>query len=105
MKCDACGKECETFVAASAYGATSFAYCAECLANGREPYDAIVGYIACAGHFPDDINEVYRTDVYKQLKLHGVSEEQFIRDVDISIEEEKKYWQELMKESYNEAEI
>lgn len=102
MKCDVCGKEGEVFVASSMYGPISFAYCVECVANEREPYDAIVGYIACAGHFPNDINEVYREDVYRQLKLHGVSEEQFIRDVDMSIEEEEKYWQEFMKENNNE---
>ncbi len=89
MKCDVCGKDGEVFVASSMYGPISFAYCKECLANEREPYDAIVGYIACAGHFPDDINEVYREDVYRQLKLHGVSEVQFIKDVNDCIEE---YW-------------
>ena len=87
MKCDVCGKERETFVAASAYGPISFAYCEECLASGREPYDAIVGYIACAGHFPEDINEMYQEDVRRQLKFHGVSEEQFIKDVEDCIRE------------------
>lgn len=103
MKCDACGKERETFVAASAYGPISFAYCAECLASGREPYGAIVAYISCAGHFPNDINAFYQEDVRRQLKLHGVSEEQFIKDVDESIEEEEKYWRELEKENNNET--
>lgn len=98
MKCDVCGKEGKTFVAASAYGPISFAYCEECLENGREPYDAIVDYISCAGHFPDEINEVYQKDVRRQLKLHGISEDQFIRDVDRSIEEEAKYWKEFMRE-------
>lgn len=97
MRCDVCGKDRETFVAASAYGPISFAYCKECLENGREPYNAMVAYISCAGRFPDDINEMYRQDVRRQLKLHGVSEEQFIKDVDMSIEEEKKYWNELMR--------
>lgn len=103
MKCDACKKECETFVAASAYGPISFAYCAECLANGLEPYSAIVAYISCAGHFPDDINEFYQQDVRRQLKLHGVSEEQFIKDVDESIEDEEKYWREIAKENNHET--
>lgn len=82
MKCNVCGKEGETFVSTSAYGPMSFAYCEECLASGREPYDAIVAYIACAGHFPEDINEEYQKDVRMQLKLNGVSEEQFIKDVE-----------------------
>jgi hypothetical protein len=88
MKCDVCGKERETFVAASVYGPISFAYCEECLKNGKEPYDAIVAYISCAGHFPDDINETYQKDVRRQLKLHGISEEQFIKDVEKAINNE-----------------
>ena len=87
MKCDVCKKERETFVAASAYGPISFEYCEECLASGREPYGAIVAYIACAGHFPEDINEMYQEDVRRQLKLHGVSEERFIKDVEDCIKE------------------
>jgi hypothetical protein len=87
MKCDVCGKESETFVAASAYGPISFAYCRECLENGLEPYDAIVAYIACAGHFPEDINEAYQKDVCRQLKLCEVSEDQFIKDVEDCIKE------------------
>ena len=82
MKCDVCGKEGEVSVCCSAYGPVSFAYCEECLVSGREPYSALVVYIACAGHFPEDINEMYQEDVRKQLKLHGVSEEQFIKDVE-----------------------
>ena len=85
MRCDVCGKEDKIFVAASAYGPVSFAYCEECLQNGREPYGAIVSYIACAGHFPDDINEEYQEDVRRQLVLHGISEEQFIQDVEDAI--------------------
>ena len=85
MKCDVCGKEGEVFVASSAYGAISFAYCDDCLRNGREPYWAIVLYIACAGRFPDDISEEYQKDVRRQLELHGVSEEQFIQDVEKEI--------------------
>lgn len=86
MKCDVCGKDAECIVAASAFGPISFDYCDECLQQGKEPYRAIVAYIACAGHFPDDINETYQKEVSRQLKLHNVSEEDFIRDVDADIE-------------------
>jgi late competence protein required for DNA uptake (superfamily II DNA/RNA helicase) len=89
MRCDVCGKDGETFVAASTYGPISFAYCKECLLSGRESYNAVVMYIAGAGRFPDNLSEEYRDDVYKQLKLHCVIEEQFIKDVDECIE---KYW-------------
>ena len=63
----------------------SFAYCEDCLLSGREPYWAIVSYIACAGRFPEDINEEYQKDVRRQLMLHGISEEQFIQDVEEEI--------------------
>ena len=85
MRCEVCGKEGDVFVASSSYGAMSFAYCEDCLLSGREPYWAIVSYIACAGRFPEDINEVYQEDVRRQLKLHGVDEEQFIQDVEKEI--------------------
>lgn len=50
--CDVCGKREAVQIACSAYGATSYAFCSECLSNGMEPYGAVVSYIACAGHFP-----------------------------------------------------
>ena len=49
--CDVCGKHEAVQIACSAYGATSYAVCPECLSKGLEPYDAVVSYIACAGHF------------------------------------------------------
>ena len=85
MKCDICGKEANCTVAASAFGCASYAYCDECLRRGKEPYKAVVAYIACAGHFPDDINETYQKEVRRQLKLHNVSEKDFINDVDGAI--------------------
>ena len=85
MKCDVCGKDAECTVAASAFGPISFAYCDECLRQEKEPYRAVVDYIACAGHFPDDINETYQKEVRRQLKLHNVSEKDFINDVEESI--------------------
>ena len=89
MKCDVCGKEGEVFVASSAYGAVSFAYCDDCLLIGREPYWAIVSYIACAGRFPEDINEEYQKDVRRQLELHSINEEQFIQDIEKEIRYEQ----------------
>lgn len=85
MKCDVCGKEANCTVVASAFGPISFDYCDECLHRGKEPYRAVVAYIACVGHFPDDINETYLKEVRRQLKLHNVSEEDFINDVDENI--------------------
>jgi hypothetical protein len=81
LRCDVCGKPAQV-VAASAYGAISYAFCKECLTNGLEPYGGVVTYIACAGRFPEEINETYRADVRRMLPLWGKSEEEFIHDVD-----------------------
>jgi len=81
-KCDVCGKEEEIYVRSSTMGAISFAYCKDCLQKGLEPYNAVVAYISCVGRFPDDINENYQNYVRNILKELGISEEQFIKDVD-----------------------
>jgi hypothetical protein len=47
----------------------------------------MVHYIACAGRFPDAINPGYQAIVREQLKLHNKTEEEFIADVDRSINE------------------
>lgn len=87
MCCDVCGKETEVFVCASSMGAISFAYCKVCLTQGLEPYWAMVSYIACAGKFPDDINESYQKRVRYILKKLNISEEQFVKDVNNCIKE------------------
>ena len=84
-KCDVCGKQTKVGIAASIFSG-SFAYCEECLHNRLEPYHAMVDYIACAGHFPDDINIAYQIMCRHILKGLGVSEERFIKDVDDRIE-------------------
>lgn len=91
-KCDVCGKETEVYVCASSMGAISFAYCVDCLRDGLEPYNAMVAYISCAGKFPDNINEEYQERVRDILKGLGVSEEQFIKDVDKMIDKFKNYF-------------
>lgn len=85
--CDVCGKHTDVVVCASAFGATCYAYCRDCLSNGLEPYRAMVDYISCAGSFPDDINEQYRHMCRHILKGLGISEEQFIADVNNSIDD------------------
>lgn len=79
--CNVCGKDADVVVCASVFGATSYAYCEECLSNYLEPYDAMVSYISCAGLFPDDINEEYQNLCRHVLKGLGISEEKFIEDV------------------------
>ena len=77
-------------IACSAYGATPYAFCSECLSNGLEPYGAVVSYIACAGHFPQDIRREYVEDVRRMLPLWGKTEEEFIQDVETMIDQEKE---------------
>lgn len=84
-KCDVCGKEGKVVPAASMFGATTFSYCKKCLGLGVEPYHAMVDYIACAGHFPNDINVSYQVVCREILKRLNISEEQFIKDVDAAI--------------------
>ena len=82
-QCDCCKKWIsDTHAVASAFGAFTIGICDECLNSGRDSYGLMVSYIGCAGRFPDDINEAYREEVRIQLKLHGKTEEQFIKDVD-----------------------
>ena len=77
-KCDVCGKEAEVFVACSSCGAILFAYCAECLKAGREPYDALVGM----GLTSDVINKTYKQQILlPSLKFHGKTLEEFDADV------------------------
>ena len=91
-KCNVCGKETDVTVLASTYGACSWAYCKDCLNKGLEPYDAVVSYISCAGHFPEDINEAYVNDVRRMLKEFNITEEQFIKDCEKSNEEMYAYF-------------
>lgn len=86
-KCDVCGKTEEIYVCASTMGAVSLGYCKYCLQKGLEPYGVVVAYIACAGHFPEDINKMYQDHVRRILNGLGVSEEQFIKDVDKCLNE------------------
>lgn len=85
--CSVCGKSTDVVVCASAFGATSYAYCKDCLSKGLEPYYAMVDYISCAGSFPDDINEAYQRLCRHILKGLGISEEKFIEDVKKANEE------------------
>lgn len=85
MKCDVCGKEENIHVHASTMGPISLAYCTACLEAGLEPYNIMVAYISCAGKFPEDINEKFQKRVRTILKGLNISEEQFIKDVNIAL--------------------
>lgn len=86
-RCAACGAEnVRGIVACSVFGAYSGSWCEKCLREGRDSYDQMVSYIADAGVWPDDINEIYQQEVRRQLKLHNKTEEEFKREVDDLIE-------------------
>lgn len=80
-KCDVCGKIDEVYVAASACGATSFAYCKECLESGAEPWGALVFYISCGGIYPNDISQEYQEIVRNTCRRLGRTEDEFAKDV------------------------
>ena len=85
-KCEACGAEnVKGLVACSLFGAYSGTWCKNCLREGRDSYDLMVGYIADAGMWPDDINEIFQAEVRRQLKLHNKTEEEFKEDVEREI--------------------
>ena len=60
----------------------------------------MVAYISCAGRFPKDINETYQKHCRRILEGLNISEEQFIKDVDKSIEYFDK---DFNKTSYNDC--
>ena len=80
-RCEVCGAQGDVVVASSTMGAISFSYCEKCWNAGAEPYWALVAYIACAGDWPDDINEEYQEIVRSILKYLGKTEEEFAQDV------------------------
>ena len=86
-KCDVCGIETDIYVCASSMGALSLGYCKDCLREGLEPYEIMVSYIACAGHYPKDINEDYQRYVRHILVGLNKTEDQFIKDVEKCIGE------------------
>ena len=105
-KCDVCGAENTIgLVASSAFGATSYAYCACCLAEDKEPYRAMVNYISSAGRWPEDINPMYQKEVRRQLKLHEIPEEVFKFDVDRAIAEEHAFIKEYCTGKINLQEV
>lgn len=96
-KCDVYGKSTEVKAACSGYGPVTYAYCQECLNKGLEPYSGVVTYIACGGHFPKNINAMYKADVRRMLPLWGKTEKEFIADVDKEISDMDEYFRMLSK--------
>ena len=91
LRCSSCQQNNSYTTVSSIFGAMSYAVCPECLRVGKEPYRNMVNYISCAGRWPEDINEVYQTEVRRQLQLHEVSEEVFKLEVKRAIAEEQAF--------------
>ena len=91
LRCAGCREAEGITVVSSMFGATSFALCDKCLKEGREDYRNMVNYISAAGHWPQDINEIYQAEVRRQLKLHGKTEEEFRDAVEYAIAEEQMF--------------
>lgn len=98
-KCDVCGKETNTTVCSSTCGAISFAYCDECLRNGIEPYDALVGM----GLYYDDINNTYKQQILDpSLRFYNKTKEQFNADVMAQDDDLRAFFEEYEKRKENE---
>ena len=95
-KCDICGAEGPVVVCCSTMGAVSYAYCKHCYDNELEPYGAMVAYISCAGHYPEDINDTYIDIVRHNLEFYGKTEEEFTADVDRLIREEEEFFRKML---------
>ena len=91
LRCAGCREAEGITVVSSMFGATSFALCDKCLKEGREDYRNMVNYISAAGHWPQDINDIYQAEVRRQLKLHGKTEEEFRDSVEYAIAEEQMF--------------
>jgi hypothetical protein len=91
LRCAGCREAEGITVVSSMFGATSFALCDKCLKEGREDYRNMVNYISAAGHWPQDINEIYQAEVRRQLKLHGKTEEEFRDTVENAIAKEQMF--------------
>ena len=94
--CDVCKKESEyTVVCCSACGAISYRYCLNCLNNGREPYNALVGM----GLYYENINENFKEKILNpSLKFHNKTVEQFNADVKKLDDDMRAYFEQCEKE-------
>lgn len=101
--CSCCGEEKEVSVTASSLGAFSFAYCADCLTAGVEPYGALVSYIACAGNYPEDINPRWLDFIKHNLEFYDKTEEQFKNDVMKANEEMNQHFRQMASQANNQG--
>lgn len=83
-RCDVCKQEVEkVYVGASTCGPISFAYCADCLDAGAEPYGAVIAYLCTVivtEAWRDEINPAYIKIVEDSLRVAGRTETEFVAD-------------------------
>ena len=95
LKCGGCKKAEGTTTVCSIFGAISYVLCEDCLRSGKENYRNMVEYIANAGRWPEDINEIYQEEVRRQLRLHNKTEAEFAADVENAIAFERLLFSEI----------
>ena len=100
--CDVCGKE-AIGVAASVTGPVSYAYCKECLKEGRESYGSLVSMVSCCGNDLNSIGEPYRKLVIKNLEYYNKTIEEFNADVKKSNDEMIAYFDSIKDVDFEEA--
>lgn len=84
--CDVCGAPSHGVASSSAARGSSYAYCADCLIAGLEPYDAIVALAFCCSGL-DGLVEGYDEIIDKSLAKVGKTREDALADAK-KIEEE-----------------
>lgn len=94
--CEVCGKEAPIVVAASTLGACSNAYCEECLNEGLEPYNDIVGTVWCVGW--DNLAVWAKDKIERTLKKLGKTKEDILADVEAT---EKRFNDDMRKMEEN----
>lgn len=94
--CEVCGKEAPIVVAASTLGACSNDYCEECLNEGLEPYNDIVGTVWCVGW--DNLAVWAKDKIEHTLKKLGKTKEDILADVEAT---EKRFNDDMRKMEEN----
>lgn len=78
--CDVCGQQGPTQVGCSVTGAISFAYCADCLRSGREPYGAVVARLIGITNM-DGVAEWFKPIIRVTLEAENKTEEELFAEV------------------------
>ena len=97
--CEVCGEK-AIGVASSALGPISHAYCEECVALGREPWDTLVGCLWGIGD-PDAVAEWVRPFIDATCSFYGKTEEELWAEIE---ELDKDYFEYCERQQEKEEE-